>query len=115
MNSQQEPKGKRITQFHQVKPLPLEMKKLKNRNRKILATLNYKHQATDPEYKNYDSTDSDLYEEDDYLKIDIKEVRAEKDFLRKRRLERRYAIKEQIMERLHQEKLRRKEAKSFKG
>lgn len=47
------------------------MKQLKIRNRKILSTLNYKNQAVDPEYKNYESTDSDLYEDDDYLKIDI--------------------------------------------
>ena len=72
----------------------MDMQQLKKRNRKILSTLNYKNQAVDPEYKNYESTDSDLYEDEDYLRIDIKEVREEKNFLRKRRLERRYEVKQ---------------------
>ena len=69
------------------------------RNRKILSTLNPKKVNKDPEYKNYYSTDSDLYEEEDYLKIDLEAVRAELNFLRKRRLERRYARKLEILER----------------
>ena len=71
----------------------MTLKQLNIRNRKILLSLNNRKINKDPEYKNYDSTDSDLYEEEDYTKIDIKEVRNEQNFLRKRRLERRYAVK----------------------
>ena len=73
--------------------MPMTLKQLNIRNRKILLSLNNRKINKDPEYKNYDSTDSDLYEEEDYTKIDIKEVRNEQNFLRKRRLERRYAVK----------------------
>ena len=59
---------------------------MKNRNRKLLASLNQKKRFKDFEYKNYDSTDSDIYEEEDYLKLDRKKVQEEQDFLRKRRL-----------------------------
>ena len=50
---------------------------MKNRNRKLLASLNTKKRFKDFEYKNYDSTDSDLYEEEDYLKMERETVEAE--------------------------------------
>ena len=40
-----------------------------------------------------DSTDSDIYEEEDYLKIRLKDVEEEPDFLRKRRMQRRFEKK----------------------
>ena len=70
---------------------------MKIRNRKLLNSLNTKRRFKDFEYKNYDSTDSDVFEEDDYLKLKKDDVDNEPDFLRKRRLERRYAVKEQIL------------------
>lgn len=72
---------------------PLDIVQLKNRNRKLLASLNTKKRFKDFEYKNYDSTDSDLYDEEDYMKLNYEDVEAEQDFLRKRRLERRYKVK----------------------
>ena len=59
---------------------------MRGRNRKLLASLNQKKRFKDFEYKNYDSTDSDIYEEEDYLKIKNKDVEDEPDFLRKRRM-----------------------------
>ena len=50
---------------------------MKNRNRKLLASLNQKKRFKDFEYKNYDSTDSDIYEEEDFLKLDKKQVDGE--------------------------------------
>lgn len=55
---------------------------MKNRNRKLLASLNQKKRFKDFEYKNYDSTDSDLYEREDYLKIKKTTVDAEQDYLK---------------------------------
>ena len=55
--------------------------------------MNGKKRFKDFEYKNYDSTDSDVYEEEDYLKITLRMVEHEKNFLRKRRMERRYEVK----------------------
>jgi len=69
---------------------------MKIRNRKLLNSLNTKKRFKDFEYKNYDSTDSDVYEEDDYMKITSQLVNQEPDFLRKRRLERRLAKKHEI-------------------
>ena len=63
------------------------------RNRKLLASLNQKKRFKDFEYKNYDSTDSDIYEEEDYLKITWADVEEEPDYLKKRRLQRRFNIK----------------------
>ena len=70
---------------------------MKNRNRKLLASLNQKKRFKDFEYKNYDSTDSDIYEEEDFLKLDKKQVDAEQDFLRKRRLQRRLDKKDELI------------------
>ena len=72
---------------------PMDMVKMKIRNRKLLASLNTKKRFKDFEYKNYDSTDSDIYEEEDYLKIKLKDVEEEPDFLRKRRMQRRFEKK----------------------
>lgn len=47
----------------------MDLVQMKIRNRKLLASLNQKKRFKDFEYKNYDSTDSDIYEEEDYLKI----------------------------------------------
>lgn len=47
---------------------------MKIRNRKLLGSLNTKKRFRDFEYKNYDSTDSDVYEDEDYLKIDKRDV-----------------------------------------
>ena len=63
------------------------------RNRKLLASLNQKKRFKDFEYKNYDSTDSDIYEEEDYMKLNKVDVDDEPDYLRKRRLQRRFEIK----------------------
>ena len=63
------------------------------RNRKLLASLNQKKRFKDFEYKNYDSTDSDVYEEEDYMKINWADVDEEVDYLKKRRLQRRFNIK----------------------
>jgi len=69
---------------------------MKIRNRKLLASLNTKKRFKDFEYKNYDSTDSDIYEEEDYLKIERHMIDKEQDFLRKRRLTRRFQVKLEI-------------------
>lgn len=69
---------------------------MKIRNRKLLASLNQKKRFKDFEYKNYDSTDSDIYEEEDYLKIERSMIDKEQDFLRKRRLTRRFQVKLEI-------------------
>ena len=75
---------------------PFDLMHLRKRNRKLLKSLNPKSDFADFEYKNYDSTDSDLFEEEDYLAITEKDVFKEKDYLRKRRLERRMKVKEKI-------------------
>lgn len=62
------------------------MVKMKIRNRKLLASLNQKKRFKDFEYKNYDSTDSDLYAEEDYLAIEMDDILKERDFLRQRRM-----------------------------
>ena len=60
---------------------------MKIRNRKLISSLNQKKRFKDFEYKNYDSTDSDVYEDEDFLKLTYnKDVVREKDFLRKRRM-----------------------------
>ena len=59
---------------------------MKIRNRKLLASLNTKKRFKDFEYKNYDSTDSDVYNDEDYMKMTQLMVNEEPDFLRKRRL-----------------------------
>ena len=69
---------------------------MKIRNRKLLSSLNQKKRFKDFEYKNYDSTDSDIYEDEDYMKISEDMIEKEKDFLKKRRLERRYEVKQEI-------------------
>ena len=66
---------------------------MRKRNRKLLASLNQKKRFKDFEYKNYDSTDSDVYEEEDYMKINWVDVDEEVDYLKKRRLQRRFNIK----------------------
>ena len=66
---------------------------MRGRNRKLLASLNQKKRFKDFEYKNYDSTDSDIYEEEDYLKINWADVEQELDYLKKRRLQRRFNVK----------------------
>ena len=76
---------------------PFDIVQMKNRNRKLLASLNQKKRFKDFEYKNYDSTDSDIYEEEDFLKLDKKQVDAEQDFLRKRRLQRRLDKKDELI------------------
>ena len=60
--------------MHELAPFPIDMVKMKIRNRKLLASLNHKKRFKDFEYKNYDSTDSDLYEEEDYLKITVNQI-----------------------------------------
>ena len=77
---------------------------MKIRNRKLLNSLNTKKRFKDFEYKNYDSTDSDVYEEEDYMKITQVSVNNEQDFLRKRRLERRLKKKHEIQKRIKKEK-----------
>ena len=62
----------------------------------MLSSLNQKKRFKDFEYKNYDSTDSDIYEDEDYMKISEDMIEKEKDFLKKRRLERRYEVKQEI-------------------
>ena len=81
----------------ELPPFPIDLVQMKNRNRKLLASLNTKKRFKDFEYKNYDSTDSDLYEEEDYLKIQKEDIEAEIDFLKKRRLERRHEVKLEIL------------------
>ena len=66
---------------------------MRGRNRKLLASLNQKKRFKDFEYKNYDSTDSDIYEEEDYLKINYADVEQELDYLKKRRMQRRFNVK----------------------
>ena len=62
---------KPMAKLYNFKPLPITLKQLNVRHRKILNSLNQAKLNTDPEYKNYESTDSDLYEDEDYLKIDL--------------------------------------------
>ena len=90
--------------MNKVKPFPFDAIKLKIRNRKLLNSLNTKRRFKDFEYKNYDSTDSDVYEEEDYLNLTKEELNNEPDFLRKRRLERRYEVKEAIQKSKLEEK-----------
>ena len=75
-------RGKHIKQLIELPPFPIDMVKMKIRNRKLLASLNQKKRFKDFEYKNYDSTDSDIYEEEDYLKITKDAVENEPDYLR---------------------------------
>ena len=82
-----------IKPINELPGFPMDMVKMKIRNRKLLASLNTKKRFKDFEYKNYDSTDSDIYEEEDYLKIRLKDVEEEPDFLRKRRMQRRFEKK----------------------
>ena len=53
---------------------PFDLIKMKIRNRKLLNSLNQKCRFKDFEYKNYDSTDSDVYEEEDYLNMNKREM-----------------------------------------
>ena len=82
----------------------MDLVQMKIRNRKLLASLNQKKRFKDFEYKNYESTDSDLYEDEDYLKITRNDVEIEQDFLRKRRLERRFQRRVEIQQRKETEK-----------
>ena len=70
-------KRKHVRPLAELPPFPLDLVQMKNRNRKLLASLNTKKRFKDFEYKNYDSTDSDLYEEEDYLKMERETVEAE--------------------------------------
>lgn len=72
--------------MEELPSFPMNLVEMKIRNRKLLASLNQKKRFKDFEYKNYDSTDSDIYEEEDYLKITHDQIHHEPDFLRKRRL-----------------------------
>ena len=83
-------KSKDCIPITDVPPFPFDLIKMKIRNRKLLNSLNTKRRFKDFEYKNYDSTDSDVYEEEDYLNLKREEMISEPDFLRRRRLERRY-------------------------
>ena len=85
--------------IHELPPFPLDLVQLKCRNRKLLASLNTKKRFKDLEFKNYESTDSDLYEEEDYMKITLQSIRDEANYLRKRRLERRFDVKMAILDR----------------
>ena len=78
--------GKYIKPLFELPPFPIDMVKMKIRNRKLLASLNQKKRFKDFEYKNYDSTDSDLYAEEDYLAIEMDDILKERDFLRQRRM-----------------------------
>ena len=93
-------KASHIKPLAELPEFPIDLCQAKIRNRKLLASLNQKKRFKDFEYKNYDSTDSDIYEEEDYLKIDRTDIDKEIDFLRKRRLERRYLVKLEITQRL---------------
>lgn len=84
--SSKKKKHTHVKRLYELPAFPLDLVQMKNRNRKLLASLNQKKRFKDFEYKNYDSTDSDLYEEEDYLKMSEKAVDAEQDFLRRRRL-----------------------------
>ena len=79
-------RGKHIVPLEELPSFPMNLVEMKIRNRKLLASLNQKKRFKDFEYKNYDSTDSDIYEEEDYLKITHDQIHHEPDFLRKRRL-----------------------------
>lgn len=82
--------GRHIKTLNELPNFPFDMVKLKIRNRKLLASLNQKKRFKDFEYKNYDSPDSDLYEDEDYLAITKEDIDNEIDFLRQRRLIRRF-------------------------
>ena len=82
--------------MEELPSFPMNLVEMKIRNRKLLASLNQKKRFKDFEYKNYDSTDSDIYEEEDYLKITHDQIYHEPDFLRKRRLQRRFNKKIEI-------------------
>ena len=62
-------KGKHIRPLIDLPAFPFDQVQMKIRNRKLLASLNQKKRFKDFEYKNYDSTDSDVYDDEDYLKI----------------------------------------------
>lgn len=75
-----------IKPLSELPGMPMDIVEMRKRNRKILQSLNTKKRFKDFEYKNYDSTDSDIYEDEDYLKITREQVEKENDYLRKRRL-----------------------------
>ena len=62
-------RGKHIKPLNELPGFPIDIVQMKIRNRKLLASLNQKKRFKDFEYKNYDSTDSDIYEEEDFLKL----------------------------------------------
>ena len=97
-------KGNHIKPLSELAPFPIDICQMKIRNRKLLASLNQKKRFKDFEYKNYDSTDSDLYEEEDYLKITMNQIEQEPDFLRQRRLLRRIKVKKEILQKQKQDK-----------
>ena len=79
--------GKHIKPLVELPGFPIDIVQMKIRNRKLISSLNQKKRFKDFEYKNYDSTDSDVYEDEDFLKLTYnKDVVREKDFLRKRRM-----------------------------
>ena len=91
--------GKHIKAISELPGFPIDIVQMKIRNRKLLSSLNQKKRFKDFEYKNYDSTDSDIYEDEDYLKITEEMIQQEGDFLRKRRLQRRFEVKKSILSR----------------
>lgn len=97
-------KPKDIRPLKELPGFPMDIVQVKNRNRKLLAALNKKKRFRDFEYKNYDSTDSDLYEEEDYMKITNTMINSENDYLRKRRLQRRFNVKNEIIEKQRRDK-----------
>ena len=90
--------GKHIKPLYELPGFPMDIIQMRMRNRKLLASLNQKKRFKDFEYKNYDSTDSDIYEEEDYLKIQWADVEQELDYLKKRRLQRRFNVKLAIIQ-----------------
>lgn len=69
--------GRHIKPLVELPSFPIDIVQMKIRNRKLLASLNQKKRFKDFEYKNYDSTDSDIYEEEDYLKLTKEQVEKE--------------------------------------
>ena len=85
--------------------MPFTIHKLRERHRKLLRNIFAPENKTDLDYKNYDSTDSDLVEEATKPRVTQQMLDECDNFLKKRRLEKKFKDQEE-KERMRKEKLR---------
>jgi hypothetical protein len=70
--------------------LPFSLNKLRERHRKLIRNITASDNKKDLDYKNYDSTDSDLYDEESKPHVTQEEINKCENFLKKRRLEKKF-------------------------